>query len=183
MGKLPTWMTLGARQSLAGSRTHNIFEEKVSRTVRVKFEARDVSDNQDASSKSDQDNKRNKQQDKKQAVANIGLELCLKIDKGRFLPPFIPSFLPSTTLIRLTFLAKFLLHPLFSNPTLKMSIMVLIHSSPLRSLLEAQKFKHVYYTPSVVRNLKTTFCAKNTTCKLILKRKDGYFKNILHNRI
>lgn len=47
-----TWMTLGARQSLAGSE-HIISLRKKNRVgqFRVKFEARDVSDNQDASSK------------------------------------------------------------------------------------------------------------------------------------
>lgn len=123
--------------------------------------------------KSDQDNKRNKQEDKKQAVSKYRVGIMSE-NWQREISPLLsfPSFLPSTTLeVSGSLSWPSFFHPIFSNPTLKMNIMVLIHSSPLRSLLEAQKFKHVYYTPSVVRNLKTTFCAKNTTCSWFYKER------------
>lgn len=86
----------------------------------------------------DQDSKRTKQEDKKQRLANNRVGIVSEhSDKGRFLPSFhFPlSFLPRTLEVSGSLSWPSLFHPLFSNPTLPMNIMVLIHSSPLRSRL------------------------------------------------
>ena len=118
-------------------------------------------------------------------LATTGLELCLKIlTKGDFSPPFISLF-PSFQDFRgigLTFLAKFtpssFLKPHTANE----------HNGPYSQFTsEKSLVKHrnlsMFIIPHLLSGIKKYFLCKKYNMKLILTRKDSYFKDILHNRI